>query len=119
MTTFSNRPNGALLVIDVQNGVVAGAYDRDAVVANIAELVEKARAAELDVVWVQHHSDNLRRGSDVWQYVAELAVVGAQHHADTLRRGSDVWQYVAELAPADGEPVVHKAYPDSFEDTEL
>src|SRR3954471_13289589 len=94
MTTFSNRPNGALLVIDVQNGVVAAAYDRDAVVANIAELVEKARAAELDVVWVQHHSDN-------------------------LRRGSDVWQYVAELAPADGEPVVHKAYPDSFEDTEL
>jgi nicotinamidase-related amidase len=94
MTTLADRPNSALLVIDVQNGVVADAYDRDAVVANVAELVDKARAAALDVVWVQHHSDD-------------------------LPRDSDAWQYVAELAPGDGEPVVHKAYPDSFEDTEL
>jgi hypothetical protein len=43
MTTLENRPNTALLVIDVQNGVVAGAYERDAVVANVDSLVEKAR----------------------------------------------------------------------------
>ena len=34
MTTLENRPNTALLVVDVQNGVVEGAYGRDAVVAN-------------------------------------------------------------------------------------
>ena len=42
MATLGNRPDTALLVIDVQNGVVAGNYRRDAVVANIGSLVEKA-----------------------------------------------------------------------------
>ena len=35
MTTLPDRPNSALLVIDVQNNVVAGAHERDAVVANV------------------------------------------------------------------------------------
>ena len=52
MTTLENRPNTALLVIDVQNGVVGGAYERDTVVANVGTVVEKARAAEVPVVWV-------------------------------------------------------------------
>ena len=43
MTTLKDRPNTALLVIDVQTGVVAGAHERDAVVANVGSLVEKAR----------------------------------------------------------------------------
>jgi nicotinamidase-related amidase len=30
MTTLPGRPNTALLVIDVQTGVMAGAHDRDA-----------------------------------------------------------------------------------------
>lgn len=94
MTTLANRPNIALLVIDVQNGVVGEAYDRDKVVKNITVLVDKARAAAVDVVWVQHHSDDLHEGSDAWQYVPELA-----------RR--------------DSEPLVHKAYGDSFEETDL
>ena len=62
MSTLVNRPNTALLVIDVQNGVVGEAYDRDAVVANIAALVDKARAAGVDVVWVQHNDDELSQG---------------------------------------------------------
>ena len=94
MTTLVNRPNTALLIIDVQNGVVGEAYDRNNVVTNIAALVDKARAAGVDVVWVQHHSDE-------------------------LPRDSDSWQLVPELAPRDGEPLVHKAYGDSFEDTDL
>ncbi|MFP5347558.1 MAG: isochorismatase family protein, partial [Actinomycetes bacterium] len=63
MTTLSNRPNTALLVIDVQKGVVGEAYERDKVVANIATLVEKARAANVDVVWVQHNDEGLPKGS--------------------------------------------------------
>jgi nicotinamidase-related amidase len=47
MTTLEKRPNTALVVIDVQNGVVKAAYERDAVVANIASLVDKARRAVL------------------------------------------------------------------------
>jgi len=95
MTTLSNRPNSALLVIDVQNDVVGGAYERDRVVANIGTLVERARAAGVDVVWVQHNS------------------------ADNLPRGSEGWQYVPELVQGADEPVVHKSYGDSFEDTDL
>jgi isochorismate hydrolase len=94
MTTLVNRPNTALLVIDVQNGVMRTAYDRDAVVAAIGVLVDKARAEHVALVWVAHNSDQLRQGTESWQYVPEL-----------VRRES--------------EPLVHKAYPDSFEDTDL
>ena len=72
MTTLENRPNTALLVIDVQNGVVGEAYDRDAVIANIATLIDRARAADVDVVWVQHNDDDLKKDSESWQYVPEL-----------------------------------------------
>lgn len=94
MTTLTDRPNTALLVIDVQNGIVAGGHDRDAVVANIATLVDRARAADVPVVWVQHSSDEFPVDSEPWQYVPELSM-GAS------------------------EPVVHKLYGDSFEDTDL
>jgi nicotinamidase-related amidase len=94
MTTLVNRPNTALLVIDVQNGVMGEAYDRDNVVGNIGALVDKARDAGVDVVWVQHTSDELSRDSENWQYVPELE-----------RR--------------DSEPLVHKTYGDSFEETDL
>ena len=92
MTTLPDRPNTALIVIDVQNEVVAAAHRRDEVVANIAALVERARVAGTTVIWVQHSDEG-------------------------LEAGSDGWQYVPELQQAEGEPVVHKHYPDSFEGT--
>src|SRR5919201_1904381 len=72
MTTLENRPNTALLVIDVQNGAVEGAHERDAVVANIGSLVEKARRERVPVVWVQHSDEQLVRGSEDWRIVPEL-----------------------------------------------
>jgi nicotinamidase-related amidase len=63
VTTLPDRPNAALIVIDVQNGVVTGAHQRDAVVRNIAGLVERARSADVPVVWVQHaEEEELIRG---------------------------------------------------------
>lgn len=50
MTTLANRPNTALLVVDVQVGVVGAAHERDAVVGNISALVEKARREHIPVV---------------------------------------------------------------------
>ena len=94
MTTLEDRPNEALLVIDVQKGVVGDAYNRDAVVANVATLVDRAREAGTPVVWVQHSDEGMPIGSDHWQYVDEL----------TMR---------------EGEPVVHKVHGDSFEGTDL
>ncbi len=94
MTTLSQRPNTALLVIDVQNGVVVGGHDRDRVVGTIAGLVDRARTEHVPVVWVQHSDEG-------------------------LEQGSDDWQIVDELSPGEGEPVVQKHYGDSFEATEL
>lgn len=94
MTSLTDRTHTALMVIDVQNGVVADAYDRDGVIANIAALVDKARAAQVPVIWVQHSDDDLKEGSEEWEYVPELE-----------RR--------------DDEPLVHKHFGDSFEGTEL
>lgn len=95
MTSLPNRPNTALLVIDVQKGVVANAHQRDEVIGNISTLVERARVEDVPVIWVQHTSD------------------------DELPQGSDQWQYVDELQRAEAEPLVHKRYGDSFEDTDL
>jgi nicotinamidase-related amidase len=94
MTTLSDRPNTALMVIDVQKGVVDGAPQRDAVVAKIETLVDKARAEEVPIVWVQHSDE-------------ELPI------------GSEPWEYVPELVRQESEPLVHKSYGDAFEDTDL
>lgn len=94
MTTLAGRPNTAILVVDVQNSVLADAYERDDVVANIARLVERARRARVPVVWVQDGGGN-------------------------RSPGSDPWRIVPELDPTDDEPRVEKLYGDSFEDTSL
>ena len=94
MATLSDRPNTALIVIDMQNGVVADAYQRDAVVANIRALVDAAREEAAPVVWVQHSDEQ-------------------------LEPGSDAWQYVGELARQESEPLVPKRFSDAFEDSDL
>jgi len=94
MTTLPDRPNSCLLVIDVQMGVVANAHGRDTVIANIGMLIDRAREEHTPVVWIQH----------------------ADEH---LERGSDAWEYVPELERAESEPLVHKAFGDSFEATDL
>lgn len=94
MATLPDRPETALLVVDVQSGVVAGAHARDAVVANVGSLVDKARQEGVPVVWVQHSDEG-------------------------LVRGSDDWEIVPELEPGIDEPLVEKNYGDSFEDTTL
>jgi hypothetical protein len=66
------RPNTALLVIDLQNGVVEGSHNRDDTIANINTLIGKARAEGVPVVWVQHSDEELVPGSEKWAYVPEL-----------------------------------------------
>ncbi len=94
MSTLKKRPNTALLVVDVQNGVIKEAYERNAVVASIGSIVERARRERVPVIWVQHSGEQ-------------------------LANGSDDWRIVPELEPADDEPLVQKNYGDAFEDTTL
>ena len=72
MTTLAGRDKSALLVIDVQNGVVEGAYNLPAVLENINTAIDKARAAGVPVVWVQHSDEELVLESERWQIVPEL-----------------------------------------------
>lgn len=95
MATLENRPNTAVLIVDVQTGVVAGNHERDSVVANIGVLVDRARRDQIPVVWVQDYEESERP------------------------KGSDGWQIVPELTPAEDEPRIDKTYGDSFEDTPL
>ena len=90
MTALGSRPATALLVVDVQNAAVAGGYQRDAVVANIGSLVEKARREYVPVIWVQHSDEELKRGSGDWQIVPELNPDGSEplvekHYGDSSR----------------------------------
>lgn len=94
MSSLTDRPHTALLVIDVQNDVVAGAHERDQVIANIAALVGRARDEGTPVVWVQHSDED-------------------------LLMDSEGWEFVPELVRDEAEPLVHKQYGDSFEATDL
>jgi nicotinamidase-related amidase len=94
MTTLPGRENTALLVIDVQNGVVDGGYNRDGVIANIGALVDRARGAGVPVIWIQHTDED-------------------------LPVGSSAWEYVSELTRSEPEALVQKEYGDAFEETEL
>lgn len=94
MSKFSDRTKSALLVIDVQVGVVGEAFERDSKVANMSQAIDKARAASIPVIWVQHSDEGL---------VLESAD----------------WEIVPELEPLPSEPKVRKIYRSSFEDTNL
>jgi nicotinamidase-related amidase len=94
MATHVDRPNTALLIVDVQNGNTGGAHDRDGVIERINTLLDQARRTATPVVWVQH----------------------ADEH---LVEGSDEWRYAPELVRADSEPLVQKHYGDAFEETDL
>lgn len=84
----------ALLVIDVQNGVMEDAWDRDGVLERLAALIDQARQDGVPVVYVQHESDDLQPGSQKWQI----------HD---------------RIAPRNGESVVAKRYGDAFVETAL
>ncbi|GAB6939888.1 cysteine hydrolase family protein [Isoptericola variabilis] len=82
-----------LLVIDLQVGVLDGCLDADGVVRRTAALVDRARREGTPVVWVQDHGD--------------------------LPEGTPGWQLAPPLERAPGEPLVRKAYRDSFAGTDL
>ena len=94
MSAYPDRNKKALLVIDVQNGVVEYAWKRDSTVSKIAALVDQARASKTEVIWVQHSEDDMP--------------------LDSLS-----WQIVPELKPALDEKIIHKLWRSSFEETEL
>ncbi|SDU88350.1 Nicotinamidase-related amidase [Microlunatus sagamiharensis] len=94
MSTFSDRPNRALVVVDMQVGVVGGAYKIDEVTETIKDVVARARAADVPVVWVQDDDGD-------------------------HRAGTPGGQLVEGLEPVAGEALVSKRYGDAFAETDL
>jgi len=94
MATVRAGNKAILLVVDVQAGVMSHAWDAARIIGNISRALERARAANVPAIWVQHADDD-------------------------LRYGSPEWQWVPELAPADGEPLIAKNFNSSFEQTSL
>ncbi|QDY78268.1 isochorismatase family protein [Streptomyces qinzhouensis] len=84
----------ALLVIDLQNTMVSIAHRPAPVLAAVAGLRERAIAAGVPVVTVQHRGEG-------------------------LEPGTDGWRPAPEIAPGDDEPTVHKTSADSFLGTDL
>lgn len=89
------RPKSALVVVDAQLGVLAHIWESQRVIGNLEQLVAKARAAGVPVIWVQHADD------------------------DELKYGSEPWKLAPNFVPAAAEWVIHKKYNSSFANTEL
>ncbi|MFZ2489158.1 MAG: isochorismatase family protein [Anaerolineae bacterium] len=95
MATIRKGNKAVLLVVDMQVGVMAEAWDAPRILANAARAVESARAAGVPVIWVQHSDD------------------------EEMPYGSDAWQWASELQPAEGELRIYKHFNSSFEETPL
>ncbi len=97
----------ALLIIDVQNDIVAGTgsderqpvidHALNTVVERLCSLREKAHQASVPVILVQHDGGP----------------------GDVLERGTCGWQIRAELAPQTDECLIEKKACDSFHETGL
>ena len=94
MATVREGNKGILLVVDMQVGVMKESWDASRIIKNVSRAVERARTRGVPVMWVQHSDRD-------------------------LVYGSPEWHLVPELAPATGEPLIHKEFNSSFEQTAL
>ena len=90
------RTDTALLIVDVQTGLVAGThpvYQLDALLENISALIIQARATGMPIIYIQ---DN-----------------------DVDEIGSPGWQIHPTIAPEEGDLVIRKPETDAFYGTTL
>ncbi|MGO9964571.1 MAG: cysteine hydrolase family protein [Acidimicrobiales bacterium] len=93
----TERQRTALLVIDMQEAVLAGCADVAGVVARINELLRRAREAGTAIVFIQH----------------------GEADDPELVPGSPGWQLIGTLDRREGDTLVPKSYRDSFAGTDL
>ncbi len=87
----------ALLVIDMQNAIVAEAYAADRVLATVADVIDAARRSGTPVIYVRH-----------------------EHTQDgPMKYGTPAWEIHPAITPRAGEVVIDKRWPDSFYRTAL
>lgn len=94
---MTNQAHTALIIIDMQVGLLDGAHDEERIINTVADLLQRARQANMPVVHVQH--DHLTY--------------------EPLMPGKPTWQIHPRLTPLEGEPIVHKSGSDAFYATDL
>jgi nicotinamidase-related amidase len=94
MAKIRKGSKAALLIVDVQVGVMRDAWEASRIIRNIVTSVDKARSENVPVIWVQHSDEE-------------------------LVYGSNDWQIPAELSPRENETRIYKLYNSAFEETTL
>jgi nicotinamidase-related amidase len=90
----------ALVIVDVQLGMFTAAppvYRGAEVLAAIGQVLERARAAGVPVIYIQHDGQG----------------------DSPLRPDTPGWPIHPQIAPRPGEMVIRKRFPDSFQETRL
>jgi nicotinamidase-related amidase len=91
----------ALLIIDMQRGILAGVSDADALTARVAKLASRARSRGRPVVVIQHESKDLVPGEPEWELAESIApreddVLVAKRNADGFI-GTDLDQRLRDM----------------------
>jgi biuret amidohydrolase len=111
----------ALLVYDMQVGVLGQIADGDRVLANVLRLLAAARAAGVRTVFMRHYfMPTALQG--VYQLRQAKVWERKERAADTtplIPHGSPGFQLVPELEPRESEPVIDKITMSAFEGTPL
>jgi biuret amidohydrolase len=111
----------ALIVYDMQVGIVGQIPDGGRVLANVLRLLEAAREAGVRTVFTRHYSMPTElagvfqlRQAKVWQRKARAAET-----SPLIRHGSPGFELVPELAPRPSEAVMDKIAMSAFAGTPL
>lgn len=87
-----------LIIIDMQEALVAGKpYNEEITLNNIELLISKCRENNVEVIYVRHDGGK----------------------GDELEYGSSGWQIHSKIMPKDGEKIIEKRFNSAFRDTEL
>ena len=89
--------DSALLVIDVQVGLIEPSYRSTEVLENIRTLLEQAHSSHTPVIYIQHDEP--------------------QGHG--LEVGTAAWEIHPAIGPREGDVIIHKRASDSFHKTML
>ena len=121
LTEICSPQRCALMVYDMQNGIVPQIPEGKSVVSRCGDLLEAARGSGMHVFFTRHFFlpikssgvGQLRRAM-IWQRQPDLDKLGP-----LIPYGSKAWEIVPELAPREGEVVIDKITMSAFESTFL
>jgi nicotinamidase-related amidase len=121
LADFCSPDGMALIVYDMQIGILRQMQDAGAIIERVADALEAARSAGCPVIFMRHMSMPLplmgafqRRQAMAWQRIDDMSAI-----KPWFLRGSEGFDIVPELDPRDDEAVLDKITFSAFEGTPL